>query len=928
MFSKLKLLFISLVLLIFVSGCSYFFGEKEEQVVISYNQEVASCLSESKSTFVNLFSATAEDELVRQQVSDLSHCYNETIESFVKYTKSGEENSEKYGAENLYKFFNEIYPTGNLTLETILSFMKIKHYLIGGDKESLNKTELLKITNLIEVLQSSLLDLIPHRGVLLGESNLPRTEAGYKQYMQATAQLRKTITEVLDEMSQWSGKREIDLSESGDFLLNHFLKGDKLQRKDLFLNLVLRFKNMSLNDTHTKLARTDLKFFIDQGLNIYESIVEFKQFLKDDSLFTNFGSVVTFIGRTRGVLDASERFKGVTLVSVDRIVKRVLEVISRGAMRNDDQRISYDKIEELVDAMGDNHFLGKMSARTVKTFTERFVSHWLPAGSFKGPDFTVYKVNYIKKALADWKARQSYINLHFQKSNSETISLADMRSGIRSRGYLKHWLNTLNEADITSWTNKNRVTYRADEDDKYLYKEISVSNSLYTLVQFFMRPFNPKKLEKDFVVSRAQAQEVYKLLRILGVELGFIDSRVLNSGERSFDEGNLFTAQKRRDHNLDIVEAYELMTVLNNSGITSDDFYDSIPQFDDNDEKCFEDYKDVLHRELIKSHCFTGTLRAKFSANFKQLGRLDSYWKSLDGDGKDIFIHELERASRGGRVTDYPVDLGEIRNAVSITYYMESIFHNFDKNKDNVLDKEEIIETQIYYQPFMANIILESIKFEETDGGFNGALNWVKKKARDTIIGAEPAKLVFTYILAHGKIPGGGALAMWRSRGMNKWLKNAKVDRTDVMKVFSAIAEASNDGRVKNIRKFLSSQKRSNLYAEMNAIDILSDEKKKDKIDCTQKSSEGLIFCEWARMMYCNEDINDEFFDWMLVEKSSIFDEVLIKENPQLGIDTSIQFLWKKMKTDIKFSTKCSFPHFDMPKTDEPIDTSTWENGA
>ncbi|MCB0379286.1 MAG: hypothetical protein KDD33_12405 [Bdellovibrionales bacterium] len=880
-----------------LAGCSYFLKEKKKEQVIAFDKNDASCMSHTNRIIHSYFHDLSDDEKTVQEVKNLSDCYQISLEAFVKYTKSGDLRDNHYKVEHFAQFLEDFYPAFDMKMETLQGFMGLKRFLFGGDKDSVSKAEITQISQFIEVMSQAMINMAPFRQLLFQKDHLEKTEQGRGQFLEAFSFLRQNVGDVLYNLKPYSGQRSMDLNDMGGFIFSEIYNQTPEESRPM-VKMFVSFKNLVLNENHEYLNNKDLSLFVQHMIYVYEGKLDYEYFIKDEELFPSLGSLTSFITDTTAMLKVGQLFKGPTLQALKNVYYKAHRVFKQSAMRSKDQEVSVDKLNKLLlDMEGAGVIRGNLKAKTLGIFLSRFLEKWVAPGQGKvSPHITLAKIDDFKLAIDDWSYRQELLNAKYE--NTDNLSLTELGEGTNYKDpKMNSWFQTLGLTHLHQYTDNYRLTFSGDLDN-FSYEEATVSNAFFTIVSLFMRPFSQdQKNPLAFAINQDAAQEVYELLRILGAEMGFMDSRVYDSGYRAFDEGNHFTTQRRPDDKLDFLEAYELMSILFSSGVVSSELYGDMP------EEFRLDYKDVLHTNVVKVEPFRTLLLKNFDKYFNHLQSVSRFWKS--DDDKKLTIGMLELATRGGVISKKAVDMGEIRVLVSIMYYLESVFYNFDTNpRDGFATGDEIWAAEVQFRSLVSDFILKSLPED-------------KSSAMETAKKYGPA--IFTYILHYGEIPSSdwkGAYWLWRwNNGHKIWVNSeAKVTPRDVLQVFATLGQATNQSHRTEIHKFLLNN-RSALFQEMKSEEVP---------DCRVKRE--LLFCRWSRLVNCNENINSKFYSWMRDTQIAIFPESEWEDDPSKAIEKSIKRLSESMRSHKDFSTKCGFPDIPYEKgMFESITDGTYE---
>lgn len=182
----------------------------------------------------------------------------------------------------------------------------------------------------------------------------------------------------------------------------------------------------------------------------------------------------------------------------------------------------------------------------------------------------------------------------------------------------------------------------------------------------------------------------------LGVELKAFDPRSKNSGARSFKEANFFTSGGNGNDVMDANETFDFVSLLISGGMSS---AESIRQ--DLLKTCALKELDIFGFPWMEEACFSRVLRQNFPRYFNNLPGMvlevmhmkDDQWKAFYGN---LMASARVSAANGGKV-----ETADLRTAVMILHYTESLMSVYDENHDGKLNKEELKKAAPRFLEFM-----------------------------------------------------------------------------------------------------------------------------------------------------------------------------------------------------------------------------------
>jgi hypothetical protein len=923
----ITLLFSTFLLL----GCSYFFDQQKNENDVSYNEKTGSCISQVNNTMGRYFDPDYSGVIPDEELDLITDCYQTSMNAITKYTKSGRADSNHYIAENFELLFKNMHKDVNISLSELQSYIHLKYFLIGGREDSVSKKELKILSDILPTIVNLLKEMQPHRSVIFKMNVLTRDQQGYEKFNMIYAALTLKVEKLLKEFEPYQGNRKINVKDFGNFILSEFMNRDA-RAQEKYISLLVTFKNLVLNEQSEDLQVNDLSSFVMQTLLTYQSLSQFDYFVKDDIIFTSLGTIASFVIKISGQFKDSQVFKSKALDSLYDIISHIERVLTQAAKANDKQVIAFERLNDLFIKLEEAGLTNKtnLSAKTLGLFIEKLSSQWLEPEVKSNADFNINKIRYVKNLFIKWYDRQKTFNELFE--DRQSINFNSLPSNFNNNSIILDWKKLLQRISIFHWDDFGLLLYNKDVSN-LTYRELTVSNSIQTAVELFLRPFNSSSTPSfNLKVTADQAQEIYELLRVLGVEMGFMDSRIFDSGYRSFAEANNFSSIKKNDSVLDFYEGYEYLAIAMSSGSLAQSIYESI------DPKYYLDYKDVHHQYVTDAQAFRDNFYQGFPEFFKHLKVINSYWQSASNKERQEFVNTLEIASRAGVISEKPYDLGEIRVTTTILYYLESIFNLFDTDHNNIATGQELRRAEKHFRPLIVKFILDSQK--ETLENKKTYLSKQMKVENPT--NAQMAEWlapkVFIYLLKYREIPKGFSFSFWWLMSQSEEDKQyaaVEANTQDVMSVFSTLAKINHETHIKSIKAFLTKQ--HGYYKEGKLIQELNNQ---NASECSGSNKND--FCKWSRLIYCSENMDQYLFDWMTNNRYNLFPEELWKMNAEYGIrqaeyvskktkvkdknirspeelknevdmavDSTMEIFEKTFRSHKLFSTLCAFPQLD-----------------
>jgi|GEM_PF-4040598 len=370
------------ILIIFLTltstSCSYFFGKKNSQTVAKLDRNsggVSSCLREAPTVFKNYFEKLNLEEEIDGQVENLTECYDEVFSLFIKHTKIGSNDSDKIGVNEIIRLFDKLYGADNpFEEEDVFQLLQFKTFFVGGAPSGLTYGEIEKIRQMIASLGASMQKLRPYRKYFLPAKGsdyeaeeFDTTYAFLEEELGALVQIGRGGDET---------QRKMPIDKFIRFSSSFFGADDFNKQDDSLLEVLVRFKNILLNDQGEDLAFSDFENLAKDFLTVGRAFAEFQKRLQDDKVFTNVGSLFTFHAKVVDLFEGGSLsgFTGDSLDALESILFRLLDLSNDVSQRNPGGVIANAQVEPFFKALGEAGFLGeKITSGTMFSFYSEMV---------------------------------------------------------------------------------------------------------------------------------------------------------------------------------------------------------------------------------------------------------------------------------------------------------------------------------------------------------------------------------------------------------------------------------------------------------------------------------------------------------------------------------------------------------------------------
>ncbi|MBY0314816.1 MAG: hypothetical protein K2Q26_04820 [Bdellovibrionales bacterium] len=837
MYSK----FLTLIAVLSLVGCSYFFDDKEEKKN-SYNLSISekagvSCIEGNTQLFKDYFDLKRGDREIEKDLIDMKACVRSAVELFLKHTKGAQGNS--YSTMEIHDFLAQAFTSYSYPPGFMDEVVRLKHSLIGGTPYSVTKAELQDLMVYVDFIYENLAVLAKDRHLLFSQ----RKGDDRAEFLAASARLQVVVRKFTQLKRKDSGIFDYD---SLTRLVGYFTEDvrDSSTTWSKTLDLVNSLQAMLTAGRRDNLNIQSFPLAAESLAQMYIGYIEFQKFLQEPTFFKDLSSIFIFPGLITPLIKNHTVYEGRHVVeSMNNVQRNIFVPLLNAVHKSPERRISTIYFDDLIDTLLRIGSLSEtLSASTLKMMIPEFFGRWLSSGncgnSCKSTALTAENVNVLLKLVDDWKERQLWVNaVGVRHRNSIRLN---SEATVAQSANVMAMKQAMDSITHTHWED-----YLVIGSKDFKYKDLVIFNSIYTLTSIFTRPFNENwKKEKtvDYYITQDQTQQLYEWLRELGINLKLVDPRSRNSGRNVFMEGNLFTSIGADADKFDFPEIVEYL------GITFTTGNKSVAIMENEFKNCrIQGLVDVFDFPKLDALCFREELHRNYeSLFFSTIPRLKEYTKTLSPEGLNELLNSLEKAARQGLIVNEPAETDTMRFVGSIIQYSESLFLRFDADQNNEIDSEEYKKALAHITPNIRKVIRESLppatasflynQFPEFESNLIAYI--IRYKTVPAILVAE-VKL--------GQSAGFAALKafkLWVNSGVPEWMdwltsKKTTVSRSDILLVISALSTFNRANRIKAMKSVFE----NNIVAFDNGIKDINDpilEKLSLELQCSTKKTTEL----------------------------------------------------------------------------------------
>jgi len=710
--SRILSVILALSLGLVASSCSRFLDEKREtpQTLEMSNAKFA-CLQSLPVEITKFVKGTVVNE-------DIHHgfdCAKDALIYFRNKTKGTYDDA--YTMEDLRNFFGKYFlKKNNVTPEFGTELFKLKQVFLGGSEKFITKAEIQRLVELLDVVRDQAILVAPYMPILLLESKDP----SWIQVDNATHQLGEAI---------WSLFKQVDLANSNYTFddLKKFMDGlDKfINAAETFsltkkvgnnMPLVEAAKNILIGENNTMNDMRDWRIGVDTVMGVYRESLRYLYFIKDRDV------------------SSPAQVKALLLVTDDALglLEQSLPVQRQGA-------ISFANIDTLIDILESRRMLPfDLSSRAVKETYKKIVLRILdPKRRGDSRGLLGLERNHIvalKHELKIFQLHQRFID-GLKLDQNGTVSFAEIQQALtefKAADIIAQDLSqeTLEqEALNTAWDEGAALLVRDfPVFYNYLGRQIVTGNAKnyrqtwnsltrWNVMRALSRAMllgygnthNPNLSQETMV--EAGFEQWYTDFNQLGVELKAFDPRSQHSGARSFKEANFFTSGGNGDALMDSRETFDFVSLLVSGGMSSAEFV----RKDIAGKGCALADKDIFGFAWMNEDCFQKTLRQNFGDYFNNLPGMVIAVANMKDAEWNVFYGNLMSAARTSPANGGRIETADLRTAVMILHYTESLMTVYDRDFNSKLSITELRAAAPRFLEFMKTVSPVKANFLVTD---------------------------------------------------------------------------------------------------------------------------------------------------------------------------------------------------------------------
>ncbi len=673
---------------------------------LQLRKENFKCLDEIPDALLKFVKGEGQEAEIRQG----ANCLNNVLHDFGSKTKGSK--TDAYTGDDLKSFLNFLYfKEDPIESETILEFLKLKQYLVGGSNQEITQIELDNIVQFVNFTADRMIVIRDIMGLL------SLNKVWHKNHPDLNLKIiDEGLSLIRRELKSWVSKTQLTQFNLGpeDFSNLYKLLTDRNKRTE---DRKARKVNV-LDDV--------VELFSERESTWYDFIESTYRIIEGPSKINSLDGWIGLIDSISNLYDPmlklyflvpANSWKEPTHIHVVKdIVRGVLSFFNGTPSISTLGQIEFIHINRLIDS-----FYSKfpdtvhLSKTTIKEAVQKIVNNILTPP--QRPDRDEQKAlnrDHLRTASSEiesWFAVQDFIQQSFFQISIDEMQLTlDVAEPQLKVGDLVTRLDVvLKQSDLKPLARRGLVEFREILDrhrpaivsskgllhiDRQLdkinisWKGLSFLNLMRGLSRLFFLGYGRGGLllEQGNFLELENMVKWYADFSKIGNEIHAFDPRNLNSGARSFKEADIFGFYSNGDQRLSFYEFYEFLTTTVSAGLNGVARVREVIQ----GAGCALPELDVFQNYWFKEDCFKHMLKTRFREIYPNLTELGFFMEKLTDPEWENFYHSLMAGARFTPELRGKIETGDLRMMTMMFHYTEKLFVMFDQNSDGFFSVDEI----------------------------------------------------------------------------------------------------------------------------------------------------------------------------------------------------------------------------------------------
>lgn len=765
------------------SACSDFLkGKPKKDDYIEVKKDSLACLKGLSLKLKGILKAESKEA----DVDESFLCVDKVLNEFQSRVQ-GTADANTFSKSDLYQIFDKFLNDAQISTEATSDILHLKAALLGGSDQTLTKAEITSLKELLAVVQVEVKKLLPY--VKLYNFKKGTKEFSKEVIKQAFDQLSESLKTLTS--ATLLNRADYRFDDLKKLILN--LKVTSDEQTDL-LDLASDVNDLLTGNDPLK-TESDYSIFITSftsALRLYTMHLQgYVTFEISDA--AGMGEILDFVEGWIDVLENSNQFKKNKLISVDTLDPLILKIATKGIL----------PIQLSPETLSD--FYKVLLVRVFEVGPTGDVS------SFIGVNKT--HLSLLRKELALYRTYQTFIDsIKFPLADSGVanggVDIASVQAQLKNMPVtliapIIKSFDVQSQTQILAAFNELRfeflqprpVVYRFNKTVVAANQEIwkqnwnDLSRGLYAkmLARELLIGWgtgNATRLVQTASVTENGLVKWYSEFKQFGVEAKLFDKRTINAGAKSFKEANLFTYSANGDDKMDYLESIQYLNILVSAGGTSFfEFKDGLAN-----AGCNMSETDVFGYPWNQEACAYEDFKKNYNRYFNNLSYLVAYLGKLKEPELFNFYDSVMNVARTDKNNKgQKIETADIRNFTVLLHYIESLYAQFDVDRDWNFSAAEIRASYPRFKSFATDFAMKTAK-DKLD--LFATLSSVPLAGYSCYGQDDLIRESFIYLVYHGRTPGTTDLNIAPCIGGRSLIDfTGEVNRSDIINTFKILKD-------------------------------------------------------------------------------------------------------------------------------------------
>lgn len=762
-FSMSFRLLLSLAVAAVVTGCDRFLrsegaNSQKDRVLLDVGKDYH-CLQE----WPEQARAYVSDQLEKEKIPAMFQCVRDSLVSFQGVTKLSGGN---YTAKDLQYYLNRYLFRNNQINDAFMKeLMRLKVLLLGGGLDSLTRSEILEIQNLLEVMLPEAVSLAGSWRMISFAADITQAQSISEAQLQ---EVRSRVEQALNKLLVRSKIAESNY-EWDDFVKLHqeliqFMgpteSGAQIQR---WLPLAEKIKILFIGESAELGRRQDWSRHLQWSVGTWFLALRYHYWIRPASYNepTVWQRLIDFWDLALVQMEQSPRMAQATFLKAQDMDNVLTEMNQLGLI---DQRLSLPLAKDFLRKVL-VHLLDRVSSDRAESFEARGIE--------------LRHLNILRFEYEAWRLVQSAIvktfqgrdkaeNMQFQEFviSQERVVATELAASGKLGGVQDEALRQTWAEWVSLLKNKPPVVFGEDlllqvrgnlETSAVGFRGLSMMNLVRTITRLTLRGYGDNRDRNlwNTQITQRRINDLEQDFRQFGRALGMLDPRSLQPARDTFLQSNWFTYSGNGDESMDARELHHLVALMMSGGRKAV----SLAWEDLEAKGALLSSKDALGRPMASLQVFSDKWLEVLDRAIQGMPEFKTYVRSLPPERQSRFLQGLLRAVRMKESLPNEIEALEVRNLIMTLHYMESLVLVYDRNRDGLFSKDELLAAYPRFEPWLKS-------------KYNDYREWFLKPG-------------FLFLFAYGRVPGVSDLP----RMYVNQAKFAPVDRAALLTVFLVLTQ-------------------------------------------------------------------------------------------------------------------------------------------